>query len=116
MVGVSVSDEVGNLTMKPESGGATREDGEVSSRARESVELLEHGRLKMTEETEGAFSCEERKSTSMELQTEGADPVWGPGCRFSLGPTCEDQGLRQAWGWKARSCEDRGGEPSAVLA
>ena len=58
--------------MKPKSGGDTREEGEVSSRARESVELSVHGRLKMTKETKGALPCEERKLSSEEKQTEGA--------------------------------------------
>ena len=104
------------LTMEPESGDAPREKGGVSTQARECVELLEHDRLKMIEETEGAFSCEERKSTPVELQIEGVEPVRRPGCSFSLGPTSEDQGLRQAWGWNDGSCEDGGADLSTVQA
>ena len=84
------------LMMESESGDAPRVEGGVTTCARECMELLEHDRLKMTKEIEGAFSCEERKSTPVELQTESAEPVRGPGCSFSLGSTCEDQGLRQA--------------------
>ena len=105
-----------SLKMKPEDGGATREDREVSSRARESVELLEVGKLKMMDETEGALSCEESKPSSVELQSEGADHVRGYGCRSSMGPTSLTSNLRQARGWKVGSGEEEGGEPSAVTA
>ena len=83
--------------MEPKGGDAPREEGGVSTRARECVETLEHCVLKVTEGTEEVNSCKERKSTPVELQTSGGEPVRGPGCSFSLGPTYKDQGSRQVW-------------------
>ena len=79
---------------EPEGGDALREEGGVTTRAGECVETLEHCVLKVTEETEGVKSGKERKSNLVELQTEEAESVLGPGCSFSMGPTREDQGSR----------------------
>ena len=59
-------------TMKSESGGEIREEGEVSPRAIESVEYSVHARVKTTEETKGALPREKGKLSTVEMQTEGA--------------------------------------------
>ena len=94
-----------------EGGDAPREEGGVSTRAGECVETLEHCVLKVTE---GVKSGKERKSTLVELQTEEAEPVLGPGCSFNLGLTREDQGSRQTQWWNAGSGEGCGADLCAV--
>ena len=103
MVGGLASDDVGKS-----------DEGAGSTCAGECVETLEHCVLKVTEGTEGVKSGKERKSTPVELQTEEAEPILGPGCSFSLGPTCEDQGSRQARWWNAGSGEGCGADLSAT--
>ena len=121
-------------TMKPESGGETREEGEVSPRAIESVEYYVHARVKTTEETKGALPREKGKLSAVEMQTEGplsweerkfklvegqtewVGSVRETGCRCRLGPTGMGQDLRQPRVRKEEPWEDGGGEPSADLA
>ena len=121
-------------TMKLESGGETREEGEVSPRAIESVKYSVHARVKTTEETKGALPREKGKLSAMEMQTEGAlsweerklmlvegqtewvGSVRETGCRCRLGPTGKGQDLSQARVRKEGPWEDGGGEPSADLA
>ena len=88
------------VVKEPERGEIHRGEG-VSTRVGENVKAFENCCLKETEGTEGVKSGRERKSSSLELsQIGGVEPVLGLGSAFGLGPTCEDQGLRQAQGRK----------------
>ena len=99
---------------EPKGGDALREEEGVSTHTGECVETLEHCVLKVTEGTEGVKSFKERKSTPIELQTKEVEPVLGPGCIFSLGPTCEDQGSRHARWWNVGSDESYGADLNAA--
>ena len=121
-------------TIKPESGGETREEGEVSPRVIESVEYSVHDRVKTIEESRGVLPREKGKLSAMEMQSDGAlsweerklklvegQTGWGgsvreTGCRCRLGPTGMGQDLRRARVRKDGPWEDGGGEPSANLA
>ena len=112
MVGGSASDDA---EKSYEGGDVPRGEEGVSTRAGECMETLEHYVLKVTEGTEGVKSDKERKSTSVEFsQTEEVEPVLGPGHAFSLGPTHEDQRLRQARWWKSGLGEGRDADLGAT--
>ena len=121
-------------TMKPERGSETREEGEVSPRAIESVEYSVHDREKTTEEPKGVLPREKGKLLAVERQSDGAlsweerklklvegQMGWGgsireTGCRCRLGPTGMGQELRRVRVRKNGLGDVGGGEPSANLA
>ena len=120
--------------MNPERGSETREEGEVSPRAIESVEYSVHDKVKTTEEpkgvlpkekgkllaverqSDGALSWEERKLKLVEGQTGWGGSIRETGCRCRLVPTGMGQELRRARVRKNGLGDVGGGEPSANLA
>ena len=59
-------------TLKPKRGSETREEGDVSPRAIESVEYSVHDRVKTTEEPKGVLHREKGKLLAVEKQKDEA--------------------------------------------
>ena len=121
-------------TSKQNRGVETREEGDVRSRARESVELSAHARVKKLEkskgvlyrvmgkhaeverQSDGMLSWEEQKFKKVVEQKRKGSSGWVTGCRCRLGPTEMGQERRWEMARKNGLGEVSGGGPSSNRA
>ena len=121
-------------TSKLNRGSETREEGDVSPRAREGVEYSAHDSVKMTEKPKGVLHREKGKLAVVERQTDGTlswenrkfklveeQKRWGGsgremGCRCKLGPTGRGQERRRAMVRNNGLGEVGGGKPNTNTA